>query len=148
MDKYDEISLQYWKDNSKGGYKKFECHHNGVVYKNRMNCTKVEFIYRNNGKEIYFSKASNDAGKDIANTAYIKMVEKACEQSEKTLNNYRNAKKKYKVYTEDERNGLANKDAARVDSEDSAVFINGEKYYVANNLNLSEYFKAASENID
>ena len=44
---FDEISLRYWNENKKkvGSSKSYSCSHNGYVYGDDMQCTKIDYVF-------------------------------------------------------------------------------------------------------
>ena len=67
---YDEISLEYWKQNSrKINSKSYLCYHNGYVYGENMQCKDIEFIYVSNNCEI---RCNGEKGR--IKQAYIKLL--------------------------------------------------------------------------
>ena len=146
--RYDEISLEYWKNNRKkvGSSKSYSCYHNGYVYGDEMKCTGIEFVYLDSkGETVY--KGSNDSLKD----AYFKLVEKACTISASTTNNFlSNSAEKFRIYTREQVDSFSvqQKNSTRIKDESSKITVGGIEYYVANNLKVCEYFNSASMNID
>lgn len=146
--RYDEISLEYWKNNRKkvGSSKSYSCYHNGYVYGDEMKCTGIEFVYLDSKGEIIY-KGSNDGIKD----AYFKLVQKACSVSDSTTKRFlNNAAEKFRIYTKEQVDSFSVKkmNSTRIKDESCKITVDGINYYVANNLKVCEYFNSAAMNID
>ena len=142
---FDEISLQYWRDNRiKTAAKSYSCLHNGFVYGDDMDYQDLSFINIDGDKEQIISATS-------PRKAYIKMVEAVCNESNKSFNNYRNqSANKYKLFSEDEVANFTKKQrrSTRILDENSSIIVNGAVFYVSNNLKVCEYFNALCSNVD
>lgn len=139
---FDEISLQYWYKNRKAiNSKSYSCFHNGYVYGDNMEFEQIKFIFVDGNDEIVVDENSR-------RKTYIKFVEVLCNESEEILKNYMSASaEKKRVYSEEQVNNFteANRDSTRIKNENSAIVVNGVKYYVANNLKNSESFNVMAD---
>lgn len=145
---YDEISLSYWEKHKKkiGLSKSYSCFNNGYIYGDEMQCTSIEFVYKQNGTEEVL-KGINDGPK----WAYFKLVEKACSLSSQTLCNFiNNQAEKFRIYTEQQVATFTSqqRNSTRIKDDSCIITVNNINYYVANNLKVCEYFNNASKNID
>lgn len=146
---FDEISLEYWKNNRKkvGSSKSYNCVHNGYVYGDDMQYESIEFVYLNNGNEQVI-RGQNSGPK----WAYLEMVEKACQQSSVTFHNFSDTgiAEKFRIYTEAEVKAFSVQriNSTRIKNGAGRITINGNVYYAANNLKLCEYFNNAANCID
>lgn len=148
-DVFDEISLSYWNANKDrgAGSKSYTCDHNGFVYGDDMpRSSRFCFVFSEDGTEdIIWGKNTGPKW------AYIAMVEKACSRSKVTLDNFLNNRaKKFRIYTEKAVESFTPKErsSTRIQNEDSAIYVDGRKYYVAVNLKICEYINSAAKNID
>ena len=145
---YDEISLEYWKNNKKkiGSSKSFTCKHKGYIYGDDMKCFKIEFVYVKDDEEYVYS-GKHDGPK----WAYFEMVEAACNQLPNTLNQFlNNAAEKFRIYTAEQVASFTSqkRNSTRIKDDSCMIDVNGTPYYVANNLKVCEYFNSASINVD
>lgn len=145
---FDEISLQYWNLNKKkmGRSKSFSCIHNGYVYGDDMEFSRIEYIFSDSGKELIFSGKSNNT-----KSAYYELVEYSCNISAITLNNFiNNPAEKFRIYTEQAVNSFTPQQhkSTRINDDSCKIIINDQIYYVANNLKICEYFNSAAMNIN
>ena len=64
---FDEISLEYWNQNkTKMGYSKsFSCIHNGYVYGDDMEFSRIEYVFSDSGREFVFSGKNAKAFQQI-----------------------------------------------------------------------------------
>lgn len=138
---FDEISIQYWFDNRKCIHSKsYSCFHNGYVYGENMQYGRINFVFTCDDNEILIDEKS-------PKKVYIKFVETACNLSNEVMNRFLNAKSdKYKIFPENVVCNFTAKrhNSTRIQDETSAITISNEKYYVANNLKICEYFNAAA----
>ena len=138
---YDEISIQYWLNNRRHiQAKSYSCFHNGYVYGDNMQFNKINFIFVDGDKEIVIDGES-------PRKTYIKFVETACNQSTEIMNRFLTAKaSKYKIFSEKAVYNFTEKQrsSTRIQAESSAITILGERYYVANNLKICEFFNATA----
>lgn len=142
---FDEISLEYWNQNkTKMGYSKsFSCIHNGYVYGDDMEFSRIEYVFSDSGREFVFS------GKN-AKASYYKMVEYSCNLSDVTFNNFlNNSAEKFRIYNEDTVKAFTPKQhkSTRIKDDSCKIQIKNQIYYVANNLKICEYFNNAATNI-
>ena len=145
---FDEISLEYWKNNKEKGNssKDYTCLHNGFKYGDNMENKSVEFVYVNDGKEMV-CKGRNNGSK----WAYFELIEKACQQSNVTLTNFLNTKsEKFRLYTEDQVELFTDEKikSTRIKNGAGKIIINNTVYYAAHNLKVCEYFNNAADCID
>ena len=139
---FDEISLQYWFNNREFlRSKSFKCYHNGYVYGDAMKYDRVAFVYSFENTEIVISE-------DSPRKAYIKFVEAVCNQSVDCMQGFINAKAdKFKIFSEKTvaKFTKQQRNSTRIKDENSAISVQGIKYYVANNLKLCEFFNSAAD---
>ena len=146
--KFDEIDLRYWNDNKEklGASKSYVCTHNGYTYGDAMDWKRIEFIHRTvDSEEILAGK--NDGPKG----AYFALVEKACNLSEETFENFKNnGAEKFRIYSKAQVAAMSHtkRNSTRIKDDSCKIIISGEEYYVANNLKICEYFNSAAINIE
>lgn len=143
--KFDEVSLKYWKDNRvKSATKSYICIHNGYAYGDDMDYSELSFVHTDNGSDIVIS------GETLRRT-YVKAVEAVCNDSVVAFDNYRQQSAyKFGVFSEEEVAGFPQerRNSTRIHDDNCAIYVNGEKYYVASNLKVCEYFNALCSNIE
>lgn len=149
---FDDISLSYWKNNYiKLKNKSYQCLHNGYIYGDQMTYSKIQFLYIDNGKEIVIHEGTKNSKKEFKECYYC-LVKFACQKSQATLQNFLNedTAQKYRIYTEKEVNDFTESQVSstRIKDDTSKIIVNGNNYYVANNLKKCEYIHSASINID
>lgn len=145
---HDEISLSYWEEHKYKfrSSKSYSCVHDGYVYGDDMQCTSIEFVFKQMETEIVLV-GKNDGPK----WAYFELVEKACSLSSQTLNNFLNNRAaKFRIYTEQQVAAFTDqqRNSTRIRDDSCMITVNNIKYYVANNLKVCEYFNSASMNIE
>lgn len=145
----DEISLRFWKTNSKkvSSSKSFCCKHNGLTYGDDMICDEILFVYKDHGSE-YECRGEKKGPK----WSYYKLIETACQKSTTALASFTDDKlaEKFRIYSEEKKERLSDKqkNSTRITDDSCRININGNNYYVANNLKICEYFNNAANCID
>ena len=140
----DRISFLYWKRNAipdKTSQKAYLCVHNGYTYGKNMDIASFRFVYIEAGEEKFITAINNNF-----KIAYLKFLEVICSKSEQTFSNFRNSSaEKFKIYTEEEKNGLT--ESQLNDTRLKEISIKGTTYYVATNLNISEYINNIADKL-
>jgi hypothetical protein len=100
-----------------------------------MDWKRIEFIHRTvDSEEILAGK--NDGPKG----AYFALVEKACNLSEETFENFKNnGAEKFRIYSKAQVAAMSHtkRNSTRIKDDSCKIIISGEEYYVANNLKIS-----------
>ncbi|MSS56224.1 DUF3883 domain-containing protein [Holdemanella biformis] len=140
---YNEFNLSDYKNNYRtieGMHKCYGFEHNGIFYSNNMVYEKIEIFYKETNSEHLISSVDKSNGKPEIKALYINFITNINKFSKSIFEKFLDeTTDKYSVFTEAE---VSNMDQKRKDSTRIAsgkTIIDGKIYYVANNLNQSEY---------
>lgn len=143
----DEFTLlEYGNKVQKISSKNYVVKHNNHQYGKFFIYSKVEIWYEG---ELVASTSGNDGKKRRFKHLYLSFIENIGKFSEPTINNFLTVKtaEKTSVYTEREYQKLSDKKRRSIRGAGGQIVINGNKYYAANNLNISEYIYCIYERV-
>lgn len=143
---FEEYNKWLYKEATKS----FVYDHDDVEIKNGLVFDDMELLYFKQGIETVVSSTRCISQKKCYKDMYIYFIENVGNFSKTTQNNFLNydGSEKFRVYTSEEYINLNKVKIKSTRADRGKIRIDGEIYYAATNLNLTEFLKTINDRIE